>query len=856
MKGRRIILFTIVTISSLIVLTTAAGLTLQYLFNGKVKDLFVRELNKQLVAEVKVADIHLSLFHDFPFASVRFLGVEVAGVSKATLKDKLLNAELIAMKFNIPDLFRNRFSVRYLTISGANVNIHIYADGSDNFHILKPSKGEGNEQFNLNIKRIELIGTKFTYTDEPSGQEAGLNISRITLKGSFKNESFRMAAVGKMVVEKFTTGGINYIRNHEISLKTGVDIDTRKGFYSIADGEIRIESLHLKAGGWVINRTGRKEMDIAIASSNALAGKVISLLPDYYHKYLSDYSVSGTGDIGIKIKGNFGRSCTPAASVRLVLANGEILHKKTGVGLENLSFNGSYLVGANGKGVNLNVSDLKASLRNGTIAGSISMSGLQSPFIKASISATLDLADVKEFLNSDTLTQLSGKAGISGVFSGHISNISKPAASDFRNSIFSGTCNLNGVTLSLKGYNVPVTGLSGTLAFNNNDLSISALSGKFGQTDFLIKGTVGNLLARLFVKGEKLLINGSLVSENTNWDEISSSSEGAGEYNFGIPGDFEIGNLKLDVRNFHFRKFDAKNLNTDLSVHNRVLTASEILLQAMQGTVTGKATINASNPAHSLLTCNADVNKVNINRLFAEFGNFGNTDLVAENLNGRVTGNILFSGLMYPDLSIDPESVKSHADLIVEDGRLVNYMPMEALSKFLRVEDLKDIRFETLTNQIDIANQIIYIPVMEIKSSALNLSLMGTHTFNNELNYHFSIALADILASKFRKKNPGYNKQEEFGPVAEDNRGRTMVYVSMTGTVDNPVFAYDKKAVRQKLGNEIQNQRTELKQVLSKEFQWLGGDTLSKSKKLKDKELQKKQEDGKFVIEWEDDEPK
>lgn len=856
MKSRKVIIVSVVVISSLIVLTAAAGLTLQYLFNGKVRDLFVRELNKQLAAEVNVADVRLSIFQDFPFASVRFTGVKVAGVSKMKSKEKLLSADLISLKFNIPDLFRNRFSVRYLSMSGADANIHFFADGSDNFHILKPSGGGESEQFNLNIKRIELIDTRFNYTDETSQQAVRLTISRLILKGSFRNESFKMTAAGKMLVDKFSSAGIVYIKNREISLKTGIDVDTRKRYYSIHDGEIQLETLRLKAGGWVIDRDGRREIDIAIASSNTSADKVISLLPDNYRDHLADYVISGTGDVRLKIKGHFGTGHAPAIAAQLVLTNGEVIHKKTRVGLENLSFSGSYLVGANGKGVNLNVSNLKAVLRNGTIAGNISMSGLQSPFIKASISGTFDLSDVKEFLNNDTITQLSGKASVSGIFTGQMADIGKPTASDFRKSTFTGTCNLNSVTLGLKGYNIPVTGLSGTLAFNNNDLLISALSGNFGQTDFLVKGVVGNLLARLFVKGEKLVINGSLVSEKLNWDEISSISEGSGEYYFGIPGDIEIGKLKLDIRSFHFRKFEATNLSADLALHNRILSVSDILLQSMQGTVTGKATINASNPSHSLLTCNADINRVNINKLFVEFGNFGNTDLVAENLDGRVTGNVLFSGLMYPNLDMDLESIKSHAELIVEDGRLVNYEPMEALSKFLRVEDLKDIRFETLTNQIDIANQIIYIPVMEIKSSALNLTLMGTHTFDNEINYHFSIALADLLASKFRKKNPGYAKQDEFGPVTEDNRGRTMVFVSMTGTVDEPVFNYDKKAVREKISTEMQSQRSELKQVLNKEFQWLGGDTLTKAKKLRDKEILKKQEEGKFVIEWEDDERK
>jgi hypothetical protein len=179
---------------------------------------------------------------------------------------------------------------------------------------------------------------------------------------------------------------------------------------------------------------------------------------------------------------------------------------------------------------------------------------------------------------------------------------------------------------------------------------------------------------------------------------------------------------------------------------------------------------------------------------------------------------------------------------------------MQSLSAFLKVEDLSDIRFATLQNQVDIANQVIYIPSMEIKSSALDLQLMGTHTFNNELDYHFTIALADLMASKFKKRNKGYDNQAEFGPVEDDNRGRTKVYVSLTGTVANPIVKYDKKAMREKIADDLKVQKAELKQIFRQEFNRNASDTIRKAQVQKDKDIQKKQEEGKFVIEWDDDE--
>jgi len=235
--------------------------------------------------------------------------------------------------------------------------------------------------------------------------------------------------------------------------------------------------------------------------------------------------------------------------------------------------------------------------------------------------------------------------------------------------------------------------------------------------------------------------------------------------------------------------------------------------------------------------------------LFTQFGNFGQDDLIDENLEGLVTSDLMFAASMKNNLDIDLNSIKTHAEIRIENGRLVNYSPMQSLSTFLKVEDLVDIRFATLQNQIDIANQVIYIPTMEIKSSALNLQLLGTHTFDNVLDYHFTIALADLVASKFKKRNKGFDNQAEFGPVEDDGRGRTKVFVSLTGTVDDPIVKYDKKAMREKLSNDMKAQKVELKQVLRQEFKWMKNDTI----KNKEKDIIKKQEEGKFVIEWDDD---
>jgi hypothetical protein len=51
-----------------------------------------------------------------------------------------------------------------------------------------------------------------------------------------------------------------------------------------------------------------------------------------------------------------------------------------------------------------------------------------------------------------------------------------------------------------------------------------------------------------------------------------------------------------------------------------------------------------------------------------------------------------------------------------------------------------------------------------------------------------------------------------------DPENRRCVYVLMTGTVDNPIIKYDRRGLKQKIGEDIKAEKHNLKQILKEEF--------------------------------------
>jgi hypothetical protein len=147
-----------------------------------------------------------------------------------------------------------------------------------------------------------------------------------------------------------------------------------------------------------------------------------------------------------------------------------------------------------------------------------------------------------------------------------------------------------------------------------------------------------------------------------------------------------------------------------------------------------------------------------------------------------------------------------------------------ALSDYIEVEELKDIRFSTLKTQIEIKNEKIIIPKTQIRSSALDATLSGIQGFNGSIDYHFSVLMNDVLWRKAKTKN----KNTEFGYITDDGTGRAELFLFMRGTLDDYTIGYDTKELKEKWKESLRNEKQTIKQILKEEFGWFKKDTTLK----------------------------
>jgi hypothetical protein len=296
-------------------------------------------------------------------------------------------------------------------------------------------------------------------------------------------------------------------------------------------------------------------------------------------------------------------------------------------------------------------------------------------------------------------------------------------------------------------------------------------------------------------------------------------------------------NFKIDSLNY--KTFASTKIEGSLTYKPQLLTFTSLNMRALSGIISGNGFI-FQNGNKSLITKGSfSVTNIDIIKTFTTFHNFGQNFLKSENIRGTLSGSL---SLILPlDSMLKPQikSLTAEGKYNLVNGSLVNFDPVKQLASFIELSELENISFKQLENDFFIRNNFLYIPQMDVKSSAADLSVNGKHSFDNDYEYHIKILLSEILSKK-RKKNK--SNVTEFGVVEDDGLGRTSLLLKIIGKGENIKVGYDIKAASSEVKNNIKSERQTLKTILNQEYGWFKKDSVPKQKPIEKK--------SRFKISW------
>ncbi len=827
------------------------GLIIGNFYGDEVKSYIIEQVNKRLNVQVVVSprDIHFSVLKNFPSASVEFREVLALDVNPKDTpeRDTLFFAGSVSLQFDIRDIFNRNYRIRKLSLADLVMKIKIDKNGKDNYHFWKDSSDSISGKFSFALEKIVLKNVCLSYTDLANKQIHRLKISKGTLSGKFTEETYHLSTDLQLFLLQVKSGNTVYLENKDAELKADFYMENKSGTYGVQIGRIKVAGLNFDLKGNLTYRDSSAGVDLQVKGRDLEIGSVLSLVPDKYRNKLTDYSKEGDFYFDASIKGKWSHFETPVVNAHFGIQDGKITHKKSGLTFNGLTLKGTY---TNSGESRLLIEHFSGKLNEGQLSGYGLLENFSNPYLKMNIRADFDLGNFQKFIEIDTIESIKGRAKVVLTYSGKLPEVKNGKSfveKDLKNAITSGTIELKDVQVRFKRNKNSVDSIQGSFQFDNNDVVINDFKGRIANSDFELTGLVKNVLPSIFLDRETLTVEAELKCKRLDLDELladeNKSTPRNTIYELRFPEYLRL-DLHTAIKKLNFKRFEAENIYAQITLNDKRMIIEPVSFNSMDGKVEGSGIIDGSDGKRLFISCEASLDKVNISKLFAELDNFGQTTLTNKNLRGLLTSEIHYSSEWSPELIANLDKVKARAEIKIEKGELLNFEPLKAFSKFIRLKELEDIKFATLENKIEIKNQTIFIPKMEIKNSVLNLTCLGKHTFNNEIDYEISLLMRELLAQKAGKVK---KENDEFGEVADDGLSRTL-FISMKGTVDHPLINYDRKGMFQKIKADIKKEKHNLKGLLKDEFGWFKKDsTLTKAP---EKGTQKKSD--KLKVKWDE----
>lgn len=842
MRWLKIIGYTLLTV---LVLFTTFSILMSSFYEKEIKKYIVEAINQQVDVPIDVKDLHFSVLQKFPYASVEFEQVTIASTNH---KAPLLNAKSVYFQFNIIDLLNKNYVLKKISIENGEAFLFFNQQGKDNFHFWKSQPTNEKKAVSFELSDVRFKNMELSYLNEFKQQDVGLSVAKMSFSGNFNETNYRMKTVADLHINQINNKNETFLKDKKIGLSAKVDVNTSQKSYHIKSGEITLEQLVFNLSGKVVQNGEKPYLELISKAENIDFNTLFSLLPKNSQEKLAAYNADGTFNYNTSIVGTYSATQTPHVEADFTIMNGNLKEKKSGYELSNITFKGKYSNGNknNTSTTTLTITDFDADFGAGHISGAYEISNFQHPYLQFNSDANIDITMAKEFFMLDDLETASGTLQLNVSYKGYLSSLQKVKASELRQLNAEGSALLTNTNLKWKAKPLQLIDANAHFVFNNDVIKIDSLITTVNRSPVQISGIFKNLPAYLFVENEQLTINASFTSSKIMLEDFlfQTAENNTSEKEIALPENIHF-TFKTKIDTFIFRKFTAHHFVGNIQLEDHLLSATDVSFKAMEGDIKGNIALDFETPNELLITSNAKLFNINLHQLFYQFENFGQNAIDAENLKGKATLNVDFASVWDKNLNVDKDKIFASSTIIIKNGELLNYAPVMALSKFIEVEELQQIKFNELKTAIEISDRQITIAKTAIASSAIDLTLSGTHHFNNDIDYRVKVDLNDVLWNKAKKKK---KQNEEFGYVVDDGLGKTTIFLKISGSINNYKVGYDTEGFKNNLSESIQEEKKTLKSILNKEFGWFKNDsTITNTKD------EPKKKDG-LKIEWEESE--
>lgn len=749
------------TASIVLICILALMFVLPFAFQGKIKEIAIQEGNKMLNAEFGFEDLDISLFRDFPKASVGLENFWIKG-KDVFENDTLIEAGKLQVAVNLMSLFNNQgFDISKVLLADTRVKAIVLEDGKVNWDIMKTDSTVTEESdtttttstIRIQLKKLSVENIGIIYDDRQSNMFAAIEGFNATCSGDMTAETTQLNLEALINALTFKMDGVPFLSKAHIGADINIDADLKNNKFTLKENSISLNAIKTNIDGWIsMPAEAPMNMDLKLNTSDINFKEILSLIPAIYAKDFETLKADGTVSLNAFAKGEMTDSILPQFEADMIVKNGSFRYPALPAGVEDIQLAASV---KNPGGV-MDLTEIDLNQLNLQIMGNIfKMSAhvkhpISDPDFNLAANGTIDLEQIKNVYPLEDIS-LNGIVTADMNLGGRLSYIDKEMYEKFT---ANGTISLQKMLLKLK--DIPNVSIDkSTFKFSPQYLNLSETTVHIGENDitadcrfenymaFALKGKT--LKGQLNVQSNHFNLNDFMTAEGDTViaasDTTATNTEASGV--LVIPKNIDF-NMNVSMNEILFDKINIRNLDGKLIVKDGTANMKNLSMNTMGGSVVMNGTYSTTESETSpTLNASFAMNELSFAQTFKELDMIQKMAPVFEKLNGNFSGKMTLNTRLDSIMSPVLNTMDGSGSLHTKDLNLSGVEILDRIADATNYTGLKNIQVKDMALAFTIKEGRLYTQPFDIKMGNMNLNLNGSTGLDQTIDYTGKLKLPE-----------------------------------------------------------------------------------------------------------------
>ncbi len=463
-----------------------------------------------------------------------------------------------------------------------------------------------------------------------------------------------------------------------------------------------------------------------------------------------------------------------------------------------------------------------------------------------------NLGNAKQFASFPAGTSLNGMLNADMSFTGNKEMINKGQYDKMK---LDGTATISNMKYVTPDYPTGISISTATANFNPTNASLSNFSGNYMGSNFSGNGTLNNLVS-FIAKNEPLTgnINASVDKMDLNaWTgttqhaapatptTTATATAPSASSPFLVPANMNV-TLTAKANQVIYDKVSYNNINGVVLLNNETVKLQNIKADALDGTILLNGSYSTkSNKTKPDISMSYAISNMDVQKAFNAFNPIQFIMPIGKFLSGKLNSELTMTGNLKGNMFPDLQSLTGKGNLLLVEGVLKKFAPLEKIASLLQIDRLKSISVKDIKNYIEFANGKVLVKPFDVKLDDILMTIGGTHSFDQSIEYVVGMKVprkylgnaGNTLINDLVSKATGKGIPLKVGDMIDLN-------IKVGGTLSNPSIRIDLKQV---VGDAMEDLKEQAKDFAKDKLDSLKAkakDTIvSKVDKIKDSLKQK-----------------